>query len=160
MERGGGVVQHGVNEHFEVGEAQRGALGFVEEWEGGADDGLQGLEDEENVRVHNWCDEWNGRVTYIVDAASEVEQDGFSQLAPIDTVVLAELAVREGSRVDIHSHLLVIRAGLDHFTAERDKVVQGGEHLCSKPKPSKIRESVLKDEADARQDRAYPRGNR
>ena len=54
------------------------------------------------------CIRWIGIWTYVVHVPAEVEQDGFSQFTPVDTVVLAQLVIGEGSRVDVHEHLLVI----------------------------------------------------
>jgi hypothetical protein len=73
-----------------------------------------------------------GGGTYIVNVPAEVEQDRFRQFATVDPVVLVQLVVRKSSRVDVHKQLLVIWARLDRFTSERDKVVQGGEHLYLK----------------------------
>jgi hypothetical protein len=44
VQRSGGVVEHGVDEDFEVREAEGGRLGLVELVEGGDDDRREGLQ--------------------------------------------------------------------------------------------------------------------
>lgn len=71
----------------------------------------------------------NGSSAYIIDIAAEVKQHRLGELAPVDTVVLAELVIRECSRVHFQEHPPVIRTSLEHISTKRDEVVQGRKHL-------------------------------
>lgn len=69
------------------------------------------------------------RSTYLVEVAAQVEQQRLRKLAAVDGVVLTEVLAGDGGRVDVQSHLPVVSTSLEDVAAERDKVVERGQHF-------------------------------
>lgn len=61
---------------------------------------------------------------------SEVEENGLGELAPIDSIVVAEILVCHGCFVNVQHLLPVVRPSFEDICAIGQKVVQRGKHFC------------------------------
>ena len=80
-------------------------------------------------RVNAVLDQWTCRCKYLVNVATEVQEQRLGELAAVDGIVLTEVFARDRGCVDVQSHLPVVSARFEDIAAKRDKVVQRRQHL-------------------------------
>lgn len=62
--------------------------------------------------------------------ASEVEKNGFGELAAVYSVIVAEILAGHGRFVNVQHLLSVVGSSFEDVGAVGQKVVQRGKHLC------------------------------
>jgi len=69
--------------------------------------------------------------TYIIQGTGEFQQQGFGNLATIDTIVIAKVFARHRGGIDIDGHGAVVGTLSKDVLAESDEVIKCREHLCN-----------------------------
>lgn len=61
---------------------------------------------------------------------NEVKKNGLGELAPVDSIVVAEILVGHGCFVNVQHLLPVVRPSFEDVGAIGQEVVQRGKHFC------------------------------